>query len=160
MKKRRLIGLFVVLAAMVVSANVAVAGNGSPKQVSIVSAMTFNNPNPNTGTFTASGAAADSGLICKSGTVLDTGLLFTGYQGRNGFNVQVRKTFTCDDNSGTFFVKLQVHGEWDGTETFSWVVQGGTGSYGNLRGSGSGSTVPNADPSTGNTNTYTGSLLG
>lgn len=157
MKKLRLIALFVVLAAMVMSANAAVASNGAPTQVSIVSDMTFNNPNPNTGTFTTSGPAADSGLICPSGTVFDTGFVFSGFQGRDGFNVLVRKTFTCADGSGTFFVKIQVHGEFDGTERFSWVVQGGTGSYGNLHGSGSGSTVPRPG---GNTNTYAGFLIG
>ena len=158
MKKFRLIALFVVLAAMVVSANVAVAGNGPPTQVRIVSNITFNTSGGfNTGDFNTFGAASSGGLICASGTLVDTSLIFVGFQGGQGFQVQVRKTFTCDDGSGTFFVKLQIQGQFDGTETFSWVVQGGTGNYASLRGSGNGSTVPTG---TGNINTYDGFLTG
>jgi hypothetical protein len=156
MVKRRLAALFVVLAAIVVSANVAVAGNGPPTQVKIVSNVLFNPNGFNTGDFVTSGAAS-GGLICAKGTLVDTSLIFVGFQGGQGFQVQVRKTFTCDDGSGTFFVKLQVHGQFDGTETFSWVVQGGTGKYQSLRGSGNGSTVPT---NTGNINTYDGFLIG
>ena len=156
MKKHRLIALLVVFAAMIVSANVAVAGNGPPTQVHIVSPVLFNPNGFNTGTFTTSGAAS-GGLVCASGTLVDTSLIFVGFQGGQGFQVQVRKTFTCDDGSGTFFVKLQVNGQFDGTETFSWVVQGGTGNYQSLRGSGNGSTVPT---DTGNINTYDGFLTG
>jgi hypothetical protein len=129
----------------------------APKlQVSITSHMTFNFPDPNTGDFTTSGPARDSGLICGAGTVLDTGVVFTGFQGGHGFHALVRKTFTCDDGSGTIFVTINVHADNDGTERFSWVVQGGTGAYEKLQGSGDGSTVPNTDPSTGNTNNYEG----
>jgi len=156
MKKFRLTALFVVLAAMVVSADVAVAGNGPPTQVKIVSNILFNPNGFNTGDFVTSGPAS-GGLICASGTLVDTSLIFVGYQGGQGFQVQVRKTFTCADGSGTFFVKLEVHGQFNGTETFSWVVQRGTGNYRSLRGSGNGSTVPT---DTGNINTYVGFLTG
>jgi hypothetical protein len=101
-----------------------------------------------------------SGLICRSGDVLDVGVIFVGFQSNRGYQVLVRKAFNCDDGSGTIFVKIQVHGSNDGTETFNWVVLGGTGAYGGLHGSGGGTTVPNADPSTGNTNFYTGFLVG
>jgi hypothetical protein len=130
------------------------------EQVTITSHMTFNNPNPNTGDFTTSGPATDSGLICPAGTVLDTSLVFGGFQSDRGFQVLVRKTFTCNDGSGTFFVKIQAHAAADGTESFTWVVQGGTGAYESLKGSGTGSSVPNDDPSTGNTNNYEGFLVG
>jgi len=157
MMKRRLAALFVVLAAIVVGANVAVAGNGPPTQVHIVSNILFNTSGGfNTGDFITSGAAS-GGLICAKGTLVDTSLIFVGFQGGQGFQVQVRKTFTCDDGSGTFFVKLQIQGQFDGTETFSWVVQGGTGNYASLRGSGNGSTVAT---DTGNINTYDGFLTG
>jgi hypothetical protein len=129
--------------------------------VSITSHMSFNFPDANTGDFTTSGPATDSGLICESGTVLDTGLVFGGFQSRTGqIQILVRKLFTCDDGSGTIAVKIQVHANPDGTETFTWVIQGGTGAYEDLRGSGQGTTVPNADPSTGNTNLYEGFLVG
>jgi hypothetical protein len=138
----------------------APAAAGRTEQVTITSHMTFNFPDPNTGDFTTSGPATDSGLICPAGTVLDTSLVFGGFQSGRGFQVLVRKTFTCNDGSGTFFVKLQVHAANDGTESFTWVAQGGTGAYESLRGSGTGFSVPNDDPSTGNTNNYEGFLVG
>ena len=133
----------------------------TPQHVQIVSQMTFNPDGPNFGDFEASGSAVDSGLICVSGTVLDTGIVFGGFQSGRGFQVLVRKTFTCDDGSGTIFVKIQVHASTDGTESFTWIVQGGTGAYEHLRGSGDGSTVPlPGDPQPGNINSYSGFLLG
>lgn len=138
----------------------APAAAARTEQVTITSHMTFNFPDPNTGDFTTSGPATDSGLICAAGTVLDTSLVIGGFQSDRGFQVNVRKTFTCGDGSGTFFVKLVAHAATDGTESFTWVVQGGTGAYEGLRGSGDGFTVPNDDPSTGNTNNYEGFLVG
>jgi hypothetical protein len=44
-----------------------------------------------------------------------------------------------------------------GIESFTWVAKAGTGAYAGLRGSGSGSTVP--EPPTGNINTYQGFLV-
>ena len=46
------------------------------------------------------------------------------------------------------------------TETFSWVVLGGTGDYAALHGSGQGTTVPGSEPQTGNFNNYAGFLIG
>ena len=134
-------------------------GAASPQSVTIVSHVTFNPDGPNYGDFAASGDAANSGLICASGTFVDIGLHFSGFQSNRGIvQVQVVKEFTCDDGTGTFVVKLQIYANFDtGIESFSWVVLGGTGDYQSLRGGGSGSTVPNAP--IGNINTYTGFLL-
>jgi hypothetical protein len=149
------------LAGIGATSTAAPAAAASPlQQVSITSHMTFNFPDANTGDFIASGPAADSGLICGAGDVLDIGVIFVGFQSNLGYQVLVRKAFTCDDGSGTIFVKIQVHGNSDGTETFNWVVLGGTGAYASLQGSGSGTTVPNADPDSGNTNFYGGFLVG
>ena len=132
----------------------------APQQVTMVSHVTFNPDGPNYGDFTASGDAADSGLICESGTFVDTAIRFAGFQSDRGtVQIQVVKEFTCDDQSGTFIVKLQIQANFEtGIESFSWVVLGGTGDYASLHGGGSGSTVPN--PPTGNINTYEGFLLG
>jgi hypothetical protein len=102
----------------------------------------------------------DSRLICGSGTFVDTAIRFAGFQSDRGMvQLLVVKEFTCDDNSGTFTVKLQIQANFDtGIESFTWVVLGGTGDYASLHGGGSGSTVPN--PPTGNINTYEGFLLG
>ena len=133
-----------------------------PTGVHIVSHMNFNPDGPNFGDFEASGDAVDDGLICESGSVLDVGLIFAGAQSGRKAQIPVRKVFTCDDGSGTLNVKIQVHLDFEtSTETFSWVVQGGTGDYASLRGSGGGSTVSDgSDPQTGNFNTYDGFLIG
>ena len=153
--------LFLLAAAL--SAVLAVAGPvaaGSPQQVTIVSHVTFNPDGPNYGDFTTSGEATDSGLICESGTFVDTAIRFSGFQSDRGMvQLLVVKEFTCDDDSGTFVVKLQIQANFDtGIESFSWVVLDGTGAYASLHGAGSGSTVPN--PPTGNINTYQGFLVG
>jgi hypothetical protein len=134
---------------------------GPPAGVTIVSPMAFNQEGGfNHGTFTASGPAVDQGLICESGEVDDTRLLFIGWQSDRGAQIPVWKTFTCE-NGDAFFVRIQVHLDFaTSTETFTWVIQGGTGGLAGIRGSGSGTTVSDgSDPQTGNINTYTGFVL-
>lgn len=153
-------GIVAVFAAIVALVAFAVpVGAASPQSVTIVSHVTFNPDGPNFGDFVTSGEATDSGLICASGTFVDTGIRFAGFQSDRGtVQIQVVKEFTCDDGSGTFIVKLQIQANFEtGIESFTWVVLGGTGDYASLRGGGSGSTVPNAP--IGNVNTYEGFLL-
>ncbi len=141
---------------LVVGASGASAAQPAKGDVHIVSDMFFpNDGTPNSGTFTASG---DS-VLCPSGEVLDLGIKFAGYQSNQKIQITVIKLFTCDNNSeNTFVAKLQIHTLMaDGSESFSWVVTGGTGDYAHLRGSGSGITT-NASPD-GNTNTYDGHLV-
>ena len=104
-------------------------------------------------------ADPDDGVVCADGTFVDTFIKVSGFQSDRGVvQLQVMKAFTCDDGSGTFDVKLQIQANVDtGVETFTWVAKGGTGDYTGLRGSGGGSTVPNAP--IGNINTYEGFLL-
>ena len=161
---RRPRALLVVLgAALALMTVVAPVGAATPQQVNIVSHMTFPGNAPNYGTFEATGSAVENGLICERGTVLDTKYVVGGWQSGRAVQILVRKQFTCTDEngipdgSGTFVVKIQVHAAFDGTETFSWIVQGGTGAYEDLRGAGNGVTV---DPTpTGNTNIYDGFLV-
>jgi hypothetical protein len=150
----------ILAAAMVLVSVIGPVAAGSPQSVEIVSHMNFNPDGPNFGDFTASGSAVDSGLVCGSGSVVDTGIVFGGFQSGRSAQILVRKTFTCADGSGTFFVKIQVHLDFEtSTEVFTWVVMGGTGDYEDLRGSGDGSTVSDgSDPQTGNFNTYVGGL--
>ena len=160
---RRARALVAMLAATIaVITVVAPVAAAAPQQVEIVSHMNFNPDGFNFGTFEASGAAVDDGTICASGTVDDTGIIFVGFQSGRGAQIPVRKTFTCDDGSGTFFVKIQVHLDFaSSTESFTWVVLGGTGDHSHLRGSGDGSTVSDgSDPQTGNFNTYVGFMIG
>ena len=146
-------------AIVVILAAVVPVAAGSPRQVTIVSHVTFNPDGPNYGDFDASGAAVDDDVICPSGTFVDTGIRFAGFQSPRGvIQLQVAKTFACDDGSGTFDVKMQIQADFGtGIESFRWTVMGGTGAYGSLRGSGSGSTVPN--PPIGNVNTFEGLLI-
>ena len=145
-------------AALVLLAAIGPVTAATPQGVTIVSNVTFADPGePNFGDFEASGNAVDHGLICESGTFVDTGIRFAGFQsGRGEVQLLVRKEFACE-GTGTFFVKLQIQADFDpGIESFTWVVQGGTGEYAHLRGGGTGSTVPTE---TGNINTYVGFLL-
>lgn len=161
---RARIALGVLAASMALVAATGSVAAASPQPATIVSHVTFNPDGPNFGDFTITGTAADSHLICASGSFVDTGIRFAGYQsdrgGRTVVQLQVDKTFTCADGSGSFFVKMQIQADFDtGLETFTWVVRGGTVDYLQLRGSGSGSTVRDGDGN-GNTNTFTGFLIG
>jgi hypothetical protein len=149
----------------IVAATFAVIAAGSPvaaaapQQVTIVSHVTFNPDGPNYGDFDASGTAVDDEVICPSGTFVDTGIRFAGFQSPRGVvQLQVAKTFTCSDGSGTFDLKMQIQADFGtGIESFRWVITGGTGAYGSLRGGGGGTTVPNAP--IGNINTFEGVLV-
>jgi hypothetical protein len=149
------------LTGVAVLAFAAPATAAPARGVHIVSNVTFD-PDGNFGDFDASGAAVGAGLICASGTFVDTGLAFHGFQSGHGVQIYVAKTFTCP-GSGTFDVKMQINANPDGTETFGWSITGGSGAYANLRGAGSGSTVPtfdtdHPDEQIGNVNTYSGVL--
>ena len=148
--------LSALLALGVVAAPAAAAA--PPQGVTIVSDVTFANEGPNFGDFEATGATVDAGTMCASGTFVDDGIRFAGFQGRQGdIQIQVLKTFTCDDGSGTFSLKMQIQATPDtGIETFQWVITGGTEDYDSLRGSGTGTTVPREG---GNTNTYVGGVF-
>jgi hypothetical protein len=159
---RRLLATVAVSAAGVASVGLAApVAAAPPVQVTIVSEMFFVPDDFSVGTFDAAGSAVENGLICESGTVVDTHVVFGGFQSGRGAQILVRKTFTCDDGSGTFFVKIQVHLDFaTATESFSWVIQGGTEAYEQLRGSGHGTTVGvGSDPQTGVINTYDGFVL-
>ena len=69
--------VLVLAAALVALAAAAPAAAATPTAVEIVSHMDFNQEGGfNTGDFEASGPAVDQGLICESGTVEDTRLIF------------------------------------------------------------------------------------
>jgi hypothetical protein len=148
---RTALAAFLMILAMAVP-----VGAAAPRALTLVSTTTFNPVGFNYGTFTAIGPAVDDGLVCASGTFVDTGLRLSGYQNNKSVQIQVDKTYTCPSGD-SFFVKMQIHADFSGSEWFTWVAQGGTGAYDSLRGSGSGTTAPN--PPTGNINTFVGFLL-
>lgn len=152
--RRVLVLLAAVALLFTVWSPAAVVAAGQRHGVTISSEMTHSEPH-NTGTFTATGDAVSSGLLCTSGSVTDLDLVR-----RAPNQLSVRKVFSCEDGSGTFTVRLQVHQDFEAqTETFTWVVLGGTGSYEDLRGAGGG-TTETADLGSGPvTNIYSGFLL-
>jgi hypothetical protein len=141
-------------AVLVLAVGVVPAAAAPALGVRIESHVTFNPDGPNYGWFTASGPAVGAGIVCASGTFVDTGIKFAGYQARTGIvQLQVAKTFSCD-GGGTFDVKMQIQADFNtGLETFAWVITGASGGVAGLQGAGTGSTVPT---STGNINTYLG----
>jgi len=162
MRSRRLSWRVIVIVATTLAliAAAAPASAAAPKAVEIVSPMTFAPPGEfNFGTFEASGPAVEEGLICDSGEVNDTGIILAGEQSRVGkIQIPVWKTFSCPD--GELYIRIQVHLDLETfTETFSWVVLGGTGAYANVHGGGDGFSFSD-NPDVGNVNVYSGFLIG
>jgi hypothetical protein len=83
------------------------------------------------GTFTAEGP------ICRSGTTSDATRIVE--RGHDVFLILNRKTFVCDDGSGTFTLRIHaIFRACDQTDTSSWTVIDGTGRYVHLTGQGKG----------------------
>ena len=125
----------------------------------IISSLIIDAPSgANTGSFAASGAAREGGLVCPSGAVTDLVEIDSGAIARGELvDFAVPKQFACDDGSGTIAVTLEIHIDLESrTESFSWVIEGGTGAYELLRGQGYGSTRSTATDTF--LNTYWGSL--
>jgi hypothetical protein len=102
------------------------------------------------GAFTATGPAVAEGLVCATGETYPLRGSATGWQSNRVANFHVLKEFVCDDDSGSFFVKLEVHYAFATTpehSEFNWTIKGGTGDYEDLHGSGSGMGLY-ADPET------------
>ncbi len=110
-----------------------------PSDVVFVVETSLISPDP--APFQAFDAAADAGLVCSDGTVVDARGKVTGAS-PNGFNFQGIKHFTCEDGSGEFFVNLQARIDFRRGTTFNWNVLSGTGDYVDLHGAGSGIGVP------------------
>jgi len=121
--KRLVFSLVAALAATLVLA--ASAGAGPPASVTITVNTTFGSP----GTFTTTG-----GVLCPSGTTTDA----TDVSGRGQVgNFHDLKTFTCDDDSGTFTLHIEAHHVFGApTDSGSWSIADGTGAYAGLQGSG------------------------
>jgi hypothetical protein len=133
------------------------AAAASPEKVELISSMDIGGAF-NTGNFSR---AAGSDLICAAGTVTDTRYVWGISQGPggnpNGVPLEVDKTFDCGD--GQLFFRLHIRGVF-ATETFSWVVLGGTGRYVGIHGQGEGWTdVADFDTCTCVVNHYSGYLI-
>ena len=135
-------------AALAVLAVITPVSGATPKSVTIIARTYFSDYYPNSffgGPFAAAGSAVENGLICGSGHHNDTADSVHGYQSGTGIQIQNHGVFTCDD--GTILLKVQIHSSFGSVqgETFTWVVEGGTGAYVDLHGSGDGFTVAGID---------------
>ena len=119
MKRLALIGVLVLLSA----ATLALA---SASSATTGQAVTINSQivvGPFTGTWTATGALADSG------TLVEPSVNFVG----NG-QLHIERVFT--GTQGTITIRIQSTLVGPGTFTGYWVVVSGTGAYANLHGEG------------------------
>jgi hypothetical protein len=141
--------------ALLIAVAAPAASATLPQRVTITSVMTYAEGGHSFGTFEATGPAVTRHVICPSGQVRD--IYLSEVEG--GWDVV--KAFVCADGSQSFIVRLQVHVNEDGTESFTWAVKGGTGPYRGLFGTGSGTSTPWDWESGGHlTNTYTGTMVG
>jgi hypothetical protein len=86
--------------------------------------------------FTASGKAVDEGMICPTGTVFESSIVYTNTEGPFTL-MDVVKQFDCDDGSGTFEISMNIELEKATSKTTAdWRVMGGTGAYSDLAGEG------------------------
>jgi hypothetical protein len=125
----------------------------APQAVTITTQLEFF-PESTIGVFQASGP------ICETGTVIALSEKFG--EGPAAFNVNAVQLFTCDDNSGTFMIRLHPQGNKRPKEGFTlngpWSIWAkGTGAYASLSGHGEFGVVVNFDndPVTGE-ETYVG----
>ncbi|HEX8939339.1 MAG TPA: hypothetical protein VF763_04165 [Candidatus Limnocylindrales bacterium] len=133
-------------AALLIAVAAPAANASGPQAVTISSVMTITGNGTNTGSFEASGPAVTRGLICRTGAVTDVYIDLS-----DPTDFPVAKAFVCAGGGPTILVRLQVR------EGFSWAVQGGSGPYRGLFGSGVGSTV--TGPGVWQvTDTYTGTV--
>lgn len=104
-----------------------------PQAVTIMTQVVFNAEGGGNGTFVATGP------ICSTGTVFFEDQVFA--IGPAAFNVNGLSEFVCDDNSGTFILRVHPQASGRPKDGFAlngpWSVWGkGTGNYASLSGHG------------------------
>jgi hypothetical protein len=138
--------------AIGLSCAAASAQADAPQAVTIITQVVFD---PDTsGTFVATGPICSTGTVTLVDEVIGIG--------PGGFNVNAIQEFTCDDNSGSFIIRLHPQANPRPKDGFDlngpWSVWGkGTGAYSNMAGHGEFGVVfeENSDPLAA-TETYVG----
>jgi len=93
--------------------------------------------------FEAEGAPVDASRVCASGTVDEISKRESGPPNGDFAKWNVLKRFNCDDESGTFDLRLLVTVDLNSYHmTGHWQIVEGTGNYSDLRGKGSFEGVP------------------
>ncbi len=146
MKTRSLMVAAVLIAALF--GMVTPAAASTPLDVTITVYMVPDPLNPDSGlwvgTFEATGAAVDAGLLCSNGTERDLERHLGGVPSRRLVTAQVRKLFTCS-GGGSFELVVNALVSPKG-KTGHWVITWGDGSYTALLGNGGFTSIdlPNA----------------
>jgi hypothetical protein len=130
----RLLSLLVLAVTLALATNTASAGPAQPPtpfKISITSVPD--------GPFTATGQG-----LCPSGQASTPFAAVARTFPDGSLDLDVNKTFVCDDGSGSFdmllFVRLKlVDGQF--TNNFRWMITNGTGAYEDLSGFGTGEGV-------------------
>ena len=123
----------VLLAVVLLAMNVSLVFAAQPLAIHIEVLETIAG---GTEPFIASGAAVDDGLVCATGTVVETAATSKETNGPYT-KLWITKRFDCSDGSGTFDVDMVVKlNKSTGTTTANWKVVAGTGNYANLKGNG------------------------
>lgn len=130
----RLLSLLTLATTLALATNAASAGPAgqvTPFKIAITSAQE--------GAFTATGHG-----LCPSGQASTFFAALARTFPDGSIDLDVNKSFVCDDGSGSFdmllFVRLKlVNGQF--TNNFRWMITNGTGAYEDLAGFGSGQGV-------------------
>ena len=130
----RLLSLFVLAVTLAVATNAASAGPATPPTPFMVSITSVPD-----GAFTATGHG-----VCPSGQASTTFAALARAFPDGSIDLDVNKSFVCDDGSGSFdmllFVRLKmVNSQF--TNNFRWMITNGTGAYEDLAGAGTGQGV-------------------
>ena len=101
----------------------------TPQPAGIPMSIEGHQPFEQDGTFVATGAG-----LCPSGTNTSHSIVT---ERPTGALFDVTKTFTCNDGSGTFDMRIKASVEnCNNYDRGSWYITGGTGAYTNMTGSG------------------------
>ena len=150
--RRTPILVMVVAVLVVMLAPAAIAT--PPMDVEIVADITIDDV---AGPFVASGAAVDAGLMCDVGEA--EGVLVTQPRAhKKSTTFKIDYTFTCDDGSGTFVVRLNVRLFETGDTTARWRITDGSNTYVDLKGNGRLVGIPNDPPDGMILDVYTGTV--
>ena len=91
---------------------------------------------PFKGPVTLTGSAVDDGVVCASGQV-DNSALDEISRDDEGTTFRLDAEVTCDDGSGSFFVRDDAKQPRGGGDFFGvWTIESGTGNYAQLTGNG------------------------
>lgn len=131
---RKFAFLFTVISLVLVAFPAVAETNAPPEPITLEGPSFFPSPtNPGHGSFEATGP------ICESGSFEDLiGFAAPHHPVEPGFNLKIYRQYICDDQSGTFVMKLEVRVDNRRWPTFNWLVIDGTGAYEGLHANGSG----------------------